>query len=198
MLSPFWLGLLSALPLLLNSASAQGINDPRLYPGARVRLTVHAYHEEKPGRRIALLRAVTPESVHVHWIGEAGSDTIPWRAVSRIEVSGGVNRELRDVAVIIGVIGGTILGYDIGRRASNSLKTECSGGPGIEACGDTWLSFTARYAIALAGGAAGGGLAVLVTGRERWHARPIPGGLSMLSDPGGATRAVRIAAAIRW
>lgn len=190
---------LIALSLHFNAAGAQSVNDPRLYPGARVRLTVRPHDGERPGRRIAILRGVTPESVQVHWIGEAGSDTLAWSAVSRIEVTRGVNRRLKNVATLVGIVGGTVLGYELGRRATRSLKDECSGDPSvIDVCGDTWASFLGRYAIAAAGGAAGGGVAILITGRERWRGVGIPTRTGLQQHSLRLPDGVLIGAAIAW
>ena len=102
--------LLSAAILPLCAQDTDASDARKLAPGTRVRLTVDSGGDStrtiKPGRYVGMLRAVGSDSVQVQYVGADAPETLPWTVVSRIEVSRGVNKPLKIIAISVGAVGG--------------------------------------------------------------------------------------------
>lgn len=166
-------------------------------PGTRVRLTIDAGGDSawtiRPGRYVGTLHAVGADSVQVQLADADAPETLPWTIVSRMEVSHGVNRPLKIVAMSVGAVGGGVLGA---LAADGMMSDECHTSGSVRVCeeGGSDGIFLGTVAI-LAGAAAGAGLGKLIAGRERWSETATPRRMSV--RPWGGRTGVGIGVAFR-
>ena len=195
--------ILAMLSLLVGAATlplcAQdtGTSEARkLAPGTRVRLTVDAGGDSartiRPGRYVGTLRAASADSVRVQYTDADAPETLPWTVVSRIEVSRGVNKPLKIVAMSVGAIGGAFLGYAAGDGLSSE---ECSDGGDLVVCGEGTSDGVAKFVGTLAGIAGGALLGKVIGGRERWTEAAMPRRVSV--RPWGGRRGVGVGVSVR-
>ncbi len=182
------------LPLCAQSADTSQTST--LAPGARVRLTVDAGGDReltiRPGRYVGTLRAVGADSVQVQYVGADAPETLPWTVVSHMEVSRGVNKPLKIVAMSASAVGGGVLGY----LAGDGLTTdECTDGGDLVVCGEGTADGIAKFVGTLAGIAGGALLGKVIGGRERWSEAATPRRMSV--RPWGSRRRIGIGVAFR-
>jgi hypothetical protein len=184
----------TALPLFAQNTDTSRTST--LAPGARVRLTVDAGGDSaltiRPGRYIGTLHAIGDDSVQVQLAGADAPETLPWTVVSRMEVSHGVNKPLKIVAMGVGAVGGALLGYAVG----DGLTTdECTNGGDLVVCGEGTADGVAKFVGALAGTAGGLLLGKVIGGRERWSEAATPRRVSV--RPWGGRSGAGIGVALR-
>jgi hypothetical protein len=188
--------LLSAAILPLCAQDTDASDARKLAPGTRVRLTVDSGGDStrtiKPGRYVGMLRAVGSDSVQVQYVGADAPETLPWTVVSRIEVSRGVNKPLKIIAISVGAVGGAFLGYAAGDGLSSE---ECSDGGGLVVCGEGTSDGVAKFVGTLAGIAGGALLGKVIGGRERWTEAAMPRRVSI--RPWGGRRGVEVGVSVR-
>jgi hypothetical protein len=180
----------------LGAQSADTSQTFTLASGARVRLTVDAGGDSaltiRPGRYVGTLRAVGADSVRVQLADGDEPETLPWTAVSRMEVSRGVNTPLKIVAMSVGAVGGGVLGY----LAGDGLTTdECTDGGDLVVCGEGTSDGIAKFVGTLAGIAGGALLGKVIGGRERWSEAATPRRMSV--RPWGGPSGMRIGVVFR-
>ena len=188
--------LLSAAILPLCAQDTDASDARKLAPGTRVRLTVDSGGDStrtiKPGRYVGMLRAVGSDSVQVQYVGADAPETLPWTVVSRIEVSRGVNKPLKIIAISVGAVGGAFLGYAAGDGLSSE---ECSDGGGLVVCGEGTSDGVAKFVGTLAGIAGGALLGKVIGGRERWTEAAMPRRVSI--RPWGGRRGGEVGVSVR-
>jgi hypothetical protein len=147
----------------------------KLAPGTRVRLTVDPRGDSaltlRPGLYVGTLRAAGTDSVQVLYAGADAPETLPWAVVSRIEVSRGVNKPLKIVAMTVGAAGVGLLGY---AAADALVSEECSDGGDLVVCGEGTSDGVAKFVGTLAGIAGGALIGRAIWGRERWTEAAMP------------------------
>ncbi len=184
----------AALPLCAQNTDTSRTST--LAPGTRVRLTVDAGGDSaltiRPGRYVGTLRSVGADSVQVQYAGADAPETLPWTVVSRMEVSHGVNKPLKIVAMSVGAAGGALLGY----AAGDGLTTdECTDGGDLVVCGEGTADGVAKFVGALAGTVGGLLLGKVIGGRERWSEAATPRRMGV--RPWGGRSGVGIGVAFR-
>lgn len=188
--------LVSAAILPLCAQGTDTSDARRLAPGMRVRLTVDAGGDStrtiKPGRYVGTLRAAGADSVQVQYVDSDAPETLPWTVVSRVEVSRGVNKPLKIVAMGVGAIGGAFLGYAAGDGLTSE---ECSDGGDLVVCGEGTSDGVAKFVGTLAGIAGGALLGKVIGGRERWTDAAMPRRVSV--RPWGGRSGVGVGFAVR-
>src|SRR5690606_13500048 len=147
----------------------------------------------RPGRYVGTLRAIGTDSVQVQLAGAEAPETLPWTVISRMEVSRGVNKPLKIVAMSVGAVGGGVLGS---LAADGIMSDECHTSGMVRVCeeGGSDGILVGTLGI-LVGAAAGAGLGKLIAGRERWSETATPRRMSI--RPWGGRTGVGIGVALR-
>jgi hypothetical protein len=168
----------------------------KLASGTRVRLTIDAGRDStltiRPGRYVGTLRAAGADSLQVQNTDSDAPETLPWTAVSRLEVSRGVNKPLEIVAMGVGAVGGAFLGYAAGDGLASE---ECTDGGDLVVCGEGTSDGVAKFVGTLAGIAGGALLGKVIGGRERWTDAAMPRRVSV--RPWGGRNGVGVGVAVR-